>query len=135
MTKGDPRIRVDADFLFEVDPKSQVFDVVRETVNDAVEDEYADLIAVDDFRSVLRTNHIDLDPAGKWHVDATIAAHDSEMHVDLLIPADGDAEDRLMSYIDDECADRFPVDVDRVRYKKIRIAPGGWFIDAVIEGE
>lgn len=134
MTKGDPRIRVDADFLFEVDPKSQVFDVIRETVNDAVEDEYAALIDVDDFRASLRTNHIDLAP-DTWHVDATIAAKSTEMHVDLKIPADGDAESKLTDYIDDECDDRFPVDVDRVRYKKIRLAAGGWFVDAVIEGE
>lgn len=134
MTTGDPRVRNDADLLFEVDPKSQVFDVVREAVTDHVNAEYGRYLATDDVRSVVHTNHIDLEP-GTWHVDAKIQSNGSEMHVDLVVDADGDAVDTLTDYIEDEVEDRFGIDVDRMKYKKIRLRPGGWFVDTVFEGE
>lgn len=134
MTSGDPRIRVDADLLFEVDPKSQVFDVVRERINDEVKREYAGYIAVDDLRAAIRTNEVEFEP-GVWRVDATVEGEDSDLHVDLVVDASGDAEDTVIEYIEDEVADRFALDTDRLRYKKIRLCSGAWFVDAVYEGD
>jgi len=132
MTTSDPRIRADGNFLFEVDPKAAVFDHVRESVADTVVDEYAHLFAVDDVRAAFRLNRLVLDPA-EWHVSGTVA-NGVEAGISLTVAADGDASDAVIAYVDDEVADRFPVDPARVKYEKIRLSPGAWFVTAVIEG-
>jgi hypothetical protein len=133
MTHGDPRVRVDGNFYFEVDPKAAVFDRVRESVTDTVIDEYGHLIAVDDARSAFRTNHVILDPC-MWRVEGTLTADGAAIDVTLDVPADGDASDTVTDYVDAEVDDRFAFEPTKLRYRKVRLAPGAWFVDAVVEG-
>jgi len=133
VTSDDPRIRDDGDLLFEVDPVGDVFDSIRERISDAIDAEYGDLVVADDFRSVLLVNHVELTPKS-WSVDATIEGVDTELHVDLIIPADNGAPQAVSDYVDEEVESRFDVDPSIVRYKKIRLAAGGWFVSSVIKG-
>lgn len=120
-----------ADFIFEVPPDPETFDVVRRVVVTSLRSQYGDLIA-DDIREHARVNTVELEP-DEWIVEGTFDG-DSDFGFDVVVDAHDDATGDVVGYLR-ECVDhRYGdvVDAEAVVYDSMSLRPRVWFVDAKI---
>lgn len=122
-----------ADFIFEVDPDADVFDVVRRAIVDELEAEYADVLSVG-VREHIRIDVVNIDPA-EWVVEGALnGSTPGPIDFEVVIPANEEPNGEVIEHLRDAIDDRYAghVDPEMVAFERIGMRPRAWFVDAKI---
>jgi len=121
----------EADFLFEVKPEREVFDVVRRSVIVTLREDYGRVLG-DDVREHVRVDTVALNPA-YWRVEGQLNGG-RDFGFDVTVSADHAANEDVLGYLRARVDARYGdfVDPDVVTFDKVSLRPNAWFVDAKI---